>query len=437
MTIIKGKALRNDHRLYDGVEKTASRRDSTGGTLTGLKVGYEVDVLSVYGKGTEYTVDTITNAVNAIGSANVTLTFNPGTWTIDSDLTIASNFVCRIPAGCVFNVSSGKTLTFSGPVIQDHGTWTSGSGTVTTNGTRTINGSETLSGNLSVSGTLTLAGTALTATFAELNTLDGITSTVSELNLVDGQVGALFLNAFATAAGTVNAITADFTPNVALTDGVTVLVEATGANTSTTVTFSPDSLTAHNITKNGNQNLDIGDIYGAGHRLILSYDSANTVWELLNPVNTTKNNFVSKSTGEALIDTTIISVSGLTISTWVDVGPTGSGSTQIWSALDVVPTDADWIEIMLQLTGDSTTDTAALKRTLNVAARKNGSSATYSVNTIVAQIAAYTDSSGNGYSTSAVRTKVPISSAIFDIYWVGTFSTTNSVSMFLTGYGYN
>lgn len=145
-TIVKGRILRQDQALWDGVEKNAIRKDSTGGTITGLVLGTEVDVLMSYGNGDSYTVQTIQNCTNRIGSASVTLVFNPGTWTIDQDLTIASNFTCRIPAGAVFNVSSGKTLTFSGPVIRDTQTWTSGSGTVTENGTRYLSGKLDLTG---------------------------------------------------------------------------------------------------------------------------------------------------------------------------------------------------------------------------------------------------------------------------------------------------
>ena len=147
MTIVtKGKILRQDLELWDGVNKTAVRKDSTGGTVSGLVLGYEVDVLASYGNGENYTWQTINDCVRRIGSASVTLIFNPGTWTIDQNLTIGSNFTCRIPAGCVFNVSSGKTLTFSGPVIRDSSTWTSGSGTVTENGTRTFTGLVDLTG---------------------------------------------------------------------------------------------------------------------------------------------------------------------------------------------------------------------------------------------------------------------------------------------------
>lgn len=139
-TVVKGKILRQDQHVWDGATKTAARKDATGGTITGTVIGHEVDVLMAYGNGDSYTWQTIRDATRSIGSASVTLVFNPGTWTIDQDLTIASNFTCRIPAGCVFDVSSGKTLTFSGPVIRDSNTWASGSGTVTEAGTRTLSG---------------------------------------------------------------------------------------------------------------------------------------------------------------------------------------------------------------------------------------------------------------------------------------------------------
>ncbi len=130
--VTKGLLVRSDIAPYDGVNDTVARRDSTGGTITSLSINDFVDVLQVYGNGVSRTFGTIQTCINRIGSTrNRTLLFSPGTWVIDQNLTIGSNFSCYIPAGCVFSVSSGKTLTFSGPVIRDSITWTSGSGTVT------------------------------------------------------------------------------------------------------------------------------------------------------------------------------------------------------------------------------------------------------------------------------------------------------------------
>lgn len=87
----------------------------------------------------------------------------------------------------------------------------------------------------------------------------------------------------AAAGGTADAITADFTPDVTLADKTMVAVVAAAANATTTPTFAPDGLTAHTITKQGGSALAAGNIAAAGHVLLLSYNLANTRWELLNP----------------------------------------------------------------------------------------------------------------------------------------------------------
>lgn len=130
-TIQRAGVQRGDLALWDGVTKTASRVDATGGTVTGLTVGEFVDVLQVYGSGTARTAATIATAVANIGGTRVTLLFSTGTWTIDANVTIASNFTCYFPAGCVLSVSSGITLTVSGIAIAEQpGSLVTGSGTV-------------------------------------------------------------------------------------------------------------------------------------------------------------------------------------------------------------------------------------------------------------------------------------------------------------------
>lgn len=145
-TVTKGKIVRSDIAPWDGTTSTITRRDSTGGTITGLKVGNEIDVIQAYGNGVDFTGGAIAKALLAIGSANATLVFAPGTWVISEDLTIGANFACRVPGGAIFSVAAGKTLTFSGPVLHDLDTWYSGSGTVTQNATTTITGKVDLSG---------------------------------------------------------------------------------------------------------------------------------------------------------------------------------------------------------------------------------------------------------------------------------------------------
>jgi len=135
-TITKGLAQRQDQDNYDGTLAT-TRTDATGGTLSGLKIGNMVDVLTVFGSGdtANATNATIAAATAALGSTNVALVFAPTTWTISDDLTIASNFTCVVPAGVVFSVAAAKTLTIAGVLDRHHDTYTGGAGTVTVSGT--------------------------------------------------------------------------------------------------------------------------------------------------------------------------------------------------------------------------------------------------------------------------------------------------------------
>ena len=130
-TVTRGKVQRGDQAQWDGKTATVTRVDATGGTITGYVVDDHVDVLHVFGGGATLTVGTINAALQFVGATvKANLLFGPGTWVIDSDVTIPANLSNRIAAGCVFAVSTGKTLTFSGPVYVEHNTWFSGAGTV-------------------------------------------------------------------------------------------------------------------------------------------------------------------------------------------------------------------------------------------------------------------------------------------------------------------
>lgn len=86
----------------------------------------------------------------------------------------------------------------------------------------------------------------------------------------------------AAAAGTVDIITAAYTPAFsALADKMLVWFRASGANTSTTPTFNPDGLGAKTIVKNGGQALVAGDIPATGAIVGVVYNLANTWWEII------------------------------------------------------------------------------------------------------------------------------------------------------------
>ena len=86
------------------------------------------------------------------------------------------------------------------------------------------------------------------------------------------------------AGGTVDAITADYTPNITLADMTKACFVSSGANTSATPTFTPDGLTTHTITARGGAALVAGDIGPAGAVMMVEYNLANTRWEPLNPM---------------------------------------------------------------------------------------------------------------------------------------------------------
>lgn len=107
---------------------------------------------------------------------------------------------------------------------------------------------------------------------------------VTQWELLNPHTSKLATVSWAAAAGTVDALTAAFVPpHLAFQDGEIVSVRASGANATTTPTLAGDGLTARTITRQGNQALSIGDIYGAGHELLLRYVTATPRWELLNP----------------------------------------------------------------------------------------------------------------------------------------------------------
>src|SRR5574343_1035373 len=85
------------------------------------------------------------------------------------------------------------------------------------------------------------------------------------------------------AGGSVDAITATYSPAITLDDKLIVTVVSAGRNTTTTPTFTPNSLSTRTITKNGGQALAVGDTGGAGYVMMLEYNATNTRWELLNP----------------------------------------------------------------------------------------------------------------------------------------------------------
>jgi hypothetical protein len=143
--------------------------------------------------------------------------------------------------------------------------------TLTATAPITIDG--TTSANLSTGRTLAIVAATTSVpgsmSAADKTKLDGVAISATRIPI-------------ATASGT-NTITANFSPDIALTDQTVCMIVAAGINTSTGPTFNPDGLGARIITKKGGSSLVAGDIPGALAVCILEYNLENTRWELLNP----------------------------------------------------------------------------------------------------------------------------------------------------------
>lgn len=89
---------------------------------------------------------------------------------------------------------------------------------------------------------------------------------------------------WAIASGLSDTIVATYDPPLTTRiDGMTVAFRASAANLSTTPTFNPNGLGATQITKNGGQNLAVGDIAGPRAEVLLRWNAADGTWEMLNP----------------------------------------------------------------------------------------------------------------------------------------------------------
>ncbi len=132
-------------------------------------------------------------------------------------------------------------------------------------------------------------GGAISDTAYDATTWDGVTTVSPSKNAVRDKLEALAPGGLlqgipiVAAGGTVDAITATYSPAITLADKMIAAFVALGANTITNPTFAPNGLTSHTIVKQGGVALVVGDIPRALYVCLVEYNLANTRWELLNP----------------------------------------------------------------------------------------------------------------------------------------------------------
>ena len=118
---------------------------------------------------------------------------------------------------------------------------------------------------------------------------------------------------YSAGGGTANAQTATYTPAItSLTAGLSVLWLPSNANTSSTPTFSPNSLTAKTIVKTGGAALAANDLTTTAVAFAI-YDGTN--WELQNPQTSGGGGAVTAVTGSGAISSSGGTTPNITVAT--------------------------------------------------------------------------------------------------------------------------
>jgi hypothetical protein len=471
MTVIKGKALRQDFKHYDGINPNGSRKDSTGGFFQGLAVGDEVDLLMVYGSGNERNNQTIQNAVTAIGSRKATLKFAPGTWTISSNVTVPGNLTASIPAGVTFDIASGITLTFSGPVRADSENIKTGSGTLTYTDERMLQ---------SVAGTNTITASSLSTTTAlrngqeffiiPANTITAAATlninSTGAVNLRKNQSGgvvALVANDLIAnnlyrctyvSAGPyfiVHALSS-YAQGAAIASATTInldtatgdYVHVTGTAIITGVTLKQGQ--RREIVFDGEQTLTDGASFilpggdniktSAGDSAILRGEASGVVRCLAYIPSKPVTGYVSAQRTYIHVDgadaTGFAVVTAITENTFEAVGPTGSGATNIWTAMDLIPVGAT---AAILKTESSFTTNATTGGGLTFYGCQGGSAATATTATKLFQFEYEAVASGDVVVASHSWLVVPLdSSRVMNLTWGCTADSARSITASLQGF---
>lgn len=145
------------------------------------------------------------------------------------------------------------------------------------------------------------------------------------------------------AIGTVDAIVCSYVPAVlTLPDQLTLSFSASGANTSTTPTFTPNAglIAPSVIVKGAGAVLAAGDLAGLGYLSFVRWDEANTRWVLVNPATSSAAIVASSCTGNSATATTAAACTGNAATATRVLGglKTINGASLIGSTNIVLPT---------------------------------------------------------------------------------------------------
>lgn len=157
-------------------------------------------------------------------------------------------------------------------------------------------------------------------------------------------------------------------------------------------------------------------------------------------INQAKGIFVNNANDNPNISDTAYDLSLHPFASWSGIGNTTSGAANTWAALDSVPSDADWIEVGINVHMSSG---AGVEATLSFLAhaRKGGGSEAVTISNKISDVRQ--DLVNNTvaialYSYNVVKIPISLTTGIFELYQVkgGTFGS-NSSGLILKGYGWN
>jgi len=120
------------------------------------------------------------------------------------------------------------------------------------------------------------------------------------------------------------------------------------------------------------------------------------------------------------------------ISTFTSVGPTGSGASDIWTALDALPSNTKWIDVSVVLV--SFADGSGLSIELNFYTRQLGSSAAVGFTTNMVGSLNLAGAVGSVQTLTGI-VRIPVDATKFECAWKDTNTNARSVSLYLRGFG--
>jgi hypothetical protein len=148
--------------------------------------------------------------------------------------------------------------------------------------------------------------------------------------------------------------------------------------------------------------------------------------------------YVSDGDGYPCISQTQLDVdASIAADAWESVGPTDSGADNIWTALDGLQTDIDWVRVKITLIGVISGATPGTFTQAVTYGRKNGSSASNNSVSMLAEILVHVDPDGKGGAATSGVFEIPVSSRMFDFrYTIGSLASIGS-NLTLVAAGYN